>query len=99
MIPPALRETVMMLSCASPMTVNTPWAAENVAVTAGSTRSLRASSVGTKRPSQGCLRPRGETGRGLGAIFFQNLCSMNHLKNECEVQPFFDGYHPPLPQV
>jgi hypothetical protein len=36
--PAALRETAMVLSWASPTTVNTPFAAENVALTVGNTR-------------------------------------------------------------
>src|SRR5262249_14300441 len=72
-VPPASRETATVLSRASPMTVNTPFAAENVAVNAGRARYPRTSSEGTNRPCQGFLRPRGETERGLGRICFQNL--------------------------
>src|SRR3954447_13659412 len=54
MVPAASRLTMMVLSCASPLTVKTLSAAENVAVTAGRTRrssSLRpvSSTRGTRR--------------------------------------------------
>ena len=61
--PAASRETTMVLSCASPSTVSTPWATAKVAVTAGRTRRSRSSS-----PANSTGRTRRDDRRRTGQL-------------------------------